>query len=225
MIPLRTNVKTNSFPWVNWCIILANCYVFYLEDRLNDIQLQRFINHWAVIPVHLFSDIRTYGYTLITATFLHAGWLHIGSNMLFLHIFGDNVEDSIGHFKYLFFYLLVGSLANGTQAFLSAHSNLPLIGASGAIAGVLGCYFFYYPYARVMTLIPILFFITIREIPAFFFLGLWFILQTINGTLTLSSQIMAKQNMGGIAWWAHASGFVSGMLLAPALSRPKGKYR
>jgi len=204
---------------------VANCYVFYLEARLNDIQLQHFVGHWGVIPARLFSSIHVYGYTLFTATFLHAGWLHIGSNMLFLHIFGDNVEDSLGHFKYLFFYLFVGALANGTQAFLSAHSGLPLIGASGAIAGVLGCYFFFYPYAKVMTLIPILFFITIREIPAFFFLGLWFILQTINGTLTLSSQLLTKQSMGGIAWWAHASGFISGLLLAPALGKRKGKFR
>lgn len=196
-----------------------------MEYRLSDIQLQHLVNHWAVIPAHLVSNIQKNGYTLFSATFLHAGWLHIGSNMLFLHIFGDNVEDSLGHVKYLFFYLLVGALANGTQAFLAARSNLPLIGASGAIAGVLGCYFFLYPYARVMTLIPIFFFITIREIPAFFFLGLWFILQTVNGTLTLSSQLIAKQNMGGIAWWAHASGFVSGLLLAPALAKRKGKYR
>jgi membrane associated rhomboid family serine protease len=197
-----------------------------LEARLGGAAtLQSFINRWAVIPVHIFSNLSAFGYTLITATFLHAGWLHIGSNMLFLYIFGDNVEDSLGHIKYLFFYLFVGALANFAQAYLSPHSAIPLLGASGAIAGVLGCYIFFYPHARVLTLIPILFFITIREIPAFFLLGVWFILQTVNGTLALSSELVTKQSVGGIAWWAHASGFVSGMLLAPALGKKKGKYR
>jgi membrane associated rhomboid family serine protease len=225
MIPLKTNVKNATFPFVNWFITLMNCYVFSLELRLNDIQLQHFVNHWALIPVHLFTNIRVYGYTLFSAAFLHAGWMHIGSNMLFLHIFGDNVEDNLGHFKYFLFYFLVAALANGTQALLSSHSTLPLLGASGAIAGVLGFYFFYYPYAKVMTLIPLFFFITIREIPAFFFLGVWFILQTINGTLALSSQLISKQSMGGVAWWAHASGFIYGLLLAPALGQRKGKFR
>ncbi len=225
MIPLRDNVKTTRFPFINWLIIFSNSYVFFLEVASSQTQLENFINRWAVTPLHLWSNFSQFWYTLISAAFLHGGWLHILSNMLFLYIFGDNVEDSIGHFKYLIFYLLVGAFANGFQAYLAPHSTMPLIGSSGAIAGVLGCYFFYYPHARVTTLIPLGFFITIREIPAFFFLGIWFILQTINGTFSLSSHLITNQSTGGIAWWAHASGFISGLLLAPAFGSPKGKYR
>lgn len=129
----------------------------------------------------------------------------------------------MGHFCYLIFYLLVGILANGTQAYLSANSVIPMLGASGAIAGVLGSYFFFYPHARIVTLIPLGFFITIREIPAFFFLGFWFLLQAFNGSMMISSQLV--KSTGGVAWWAHAGGFIAGLLFSPLFGPKTSKYR
>lgn len=226
MIPLRDNIKSKTFPFVNWVMILANCYVFYVMLRIRDHKsLELFVNHWAVIPKVLFSDPVGHGYTLLSAAFLHGGWMHIIFNLLFLYIFGDNVEDNMGHVKYFTFYLLVAALANGSQAFFSPASVIPLIGASGAIAGVLGAYFFYFPHSKVLTLIPLGFFTTIREIPAFFFLGIWFLLQAFNGSLSISQQLITKQSMGGVAWWAHAGGFIWGMLLSPIFGARTGKYR
>lgn len=144
--------------------------------------------------------------------------------MLFLHIFGANVEDRMGHFRYLFFYVLVGFLANGTQAYFSPNSTIPLIGASGAIAGVLGAYFFYYPHAKIETLIPIFFFITIRPIPAFIFLGYWFLLQTLSSTYSITAMANGS-SIGGIAFIAHASGFVSGLILALAFGKKEGRFK
>jgi membrane associated rhomboid family serine protease len=223
MIPLRDNIKAKSFAIISWLIILANFYIFYLELKAQSGGvLEKFVNQWAVIPKNLFHEPARYGKTLVTAAFVHGGWMHILSNMLFLYIFGNNVEDRMGHFKFLIFYFIVGVTANFVQAYASAQSALPLIGASGAIAGVLGAYFFYYPHARIVTLIPIGFFITIREIPAFFFLGFWFLLQMLNGGF---SHIAAHQSMGGVAWWAHAAGFVSGMILAPIFGGKTSQYR
>ena len=136
MIPLRDNIETRSTPLVTWSLVAANFYVFYLQISAGSMAgFERFIDHWAVIPKHLFDDPAKYWPTLITAAFLHGGWGHIIGNMLFLHIFGDSVEDRMGHMKYLIFYLLVGALANGSQATMSRTSSIPLIGASGAIAG------------------------------------------------------------------------------------------
>src|SRR5882762_3136077 len=172
MIPLRDNINSKTKPFINWLIILANCYVFYLELHFQDPhQLEKFIEHGAVIPAHLWAHFSTEWTTLLTAEFLHGGWTHLIGNMLFLYVFGHSVEDRMGHLRYLIFYLVIGMFANGSQAYLSAHSNLPLLGASGAIAGVLGAYFFYYPYAKILTVIPLGFFYRIFEVPAFIFLG------------------------------------------------------
>jgi membrane associated rhomboid family serine protease len=225
VIPLRNNIPNKSFPLINWVLIATNFYYFSIELRIsNPAKLDSFIAHWAVIPKLLWSDPAHHAVTLITAAFLHGGWLHIISNMLFLHIFGDSVEDRMGHMRYLIFYILAGVLANGTQAYFTPVSTIPLIGASGAIAGVLGAYFFYYPYSDVETLIPIFFFITIRSIPAFIFLGYWFILQTFNSTLSITS-MASGHTMGGIAFLAHAAGFVSGLVLGPAFGKKTGRYR
>jgi membrane associated rhomboid family serine protease len=212
MIPLRAGVKSKTFPWILWLLILANAYVFWLELCMTPIRLDKFIFHWGVVPRILFNFPLHNANTLVSAMFLHGGWLHILSNMLFLYIFGSRMEDQFGHFKFLIFYFIVGTIANFSQAYMMPHSALPLIGASGAIAGVLGAYFFYFPHSRIVTLIPILFFITIREIPAFFFLGFWFLLQ-----------IFSKG--GGIAWWAHAFGFVAGILMAPMFGKKTSAYR
>jgi membrane associated rhomboid family serine protease len=226
LIPLRDNIPSKTFPFINYALIAANGYVFFLElQQGHGSRLQALVDRWAVIPSQLWLHPADRWFTLITAMFLHGGWLHVLSNMLFLYIFGDNVEDTMGHAKYFLFYFLTGMFANATQAYLSASSPLPLLGASGAIAGVLGSYFFFYPYARVVTLIPFFIFFTIREIPAFFFLGFWFLLQTLNGVGSLSSQLVTKQSMGGVAWWAHASGFIAGLLMSPVFGKRTSKFR
>ena len=218
MIPLRDNVPVKIIPFVTWSLIAINCFVFYLQITAGgEPGFVKFIDHWAVIPHRLFMQPRIYWYTLVTATFLHGGWMHIIGNMVFLYIFGDNVEERMGHFKYLIFYLIVGILANGAQAYMMQASKIPLIGASGAIAGVLGSYFFFYPYAKVMTLVPIFFFIRVMEIPAFIFLGLWFIMQTFNSTMMMSAH-MASNQTGGVAFMAHAVGFVAGLIFSPFFS-------
>lgn len=225
MIPIRNNIPNKSFPFINWLLIGANFYFFYMELRLpSQARLEAFIVHWAVVPKILWMNPAQNAVKLMTATFLHGGWLHIFSNMLFLYIFGKSVEDRMGHAKYLIFYFLSGIIANGTQAYFTPASTIPLIGASGAIAGVLGAYFFYYPYSEVETLIPIFFFITIRSIPAFIFLGYWFILQTLNSTFSITP-MASGHTMGGIAFIAHAAGFVSGMVMGPAFGKKSGKYR
>jgi membrane associated rhomboid family serine protease len=225
LIPLRNNIPNKSFPLINWALIAINFYFFYIELRISSTAgLDSFIAHWAVVPRLLFANPSHHAITLITAAFLHGGWLHIISNMLFLHIFGDSVEDRMGHVRYLLFYLLVGAMANGAQAYFTPTSAIPLIGASGAIAGVLGAYFFYYPYSEVETLIPIFFFITIRSIPAFIFLGYWFILQTLNSTFSITS-MASGHTMGGVAFLAHAAGFVSGLILGPAFGKKSGRFR
>ena len=211
---------------INWLIILLNCYFFYIELHLqNSASLEKFIYHWAVVPSRLWSDPLHQWTTLISATFLHGGWAHIIGNMLFLYVFGQSVEDRMGHFRYLCFYIFIGMVANGAQAYIAHASKLPLLGASGAIAGVLGSYFFYYPYARILTLIPFWIFSRIVEIPAFLFLGVWFLMQTLAGAKSLSLGVKTMQDMGGVAWWAHASGFVGGLLMGPALAKKRPKIK
>ena len=151
--------------------------------------------------------------SLVTSTFLHGGWLHLLGNMLYLYIFGDNVEDRLGHVRYLVFYLLCGMAAGAAQAWTSPHSGLPMVGASGAIAGVSGAYFLFFPTSRVVTLVPIFFFLQVVELPAVYFLLIWFIWQVLSGVATLGD----RSGMGGVAFWAHVGGFVTGMILGPAL--------
>jgi membrane associated rhomboid family serine protease len=224
MIPLRDNINTKTRGWITWCLILLNCYFFSFEIRQqNPAALEQFIRHWSVVPLRFWADLGAQWWTLLTAAFLHAGWAHLFGNMLFLFVFGPSVEDRMGHGMFLFFYLLVGMTSNAAQGYLSSGSSLPMLGASGAIAGVLGAYFFYYPYARIATLIPLFIFSRIVEIPAFIFLGFWFLMQALEGTRTLSLGVKTMQSMGGVAWWAHASGFISGLLLGPAFAKKKGR--
>ncbi len=225
MIPLHDDIPSKRVPFITWSIIAANCYIFYLQLTAGgNSGFERFISHWAVIPVHLSLDLQKYWYTLITAAFLHGGWMHIIGNMVFLYIFGDNVEDRLGHFKFILFYLLIGVIANGSQAILDQHSTIPLIGASGAIAGVLGAYFFYYPHSKIMTLVWLGFFVKTIEIPAFIFLGFWFIMQTINSSASFSMHA-AKVQTGGVAFLAHAAGFISGLIFCPFFGDKRSKYK
>jgi membrane associated rhomboid family serine protease len=193
----------------------VNLLVFGYEVSLGRNQ-DYFIYSFGVIPARLTATglnleqlIR-----LTTAMFLHGGWFHVLSNMLYLYIFGDNVEDRMGHFKYLIFYLLTGYIATIAHVLSYPLSKAPLIGASGAIAGVLGAYLILYPRAKVLTLVFIFIFIQVVPIPAVVFLGIWFILQLLSGTSSLSNQ--AAQ---GVAFWAHVGGFVAGMLLVKFFAR------
>jgi hypothetical protein len=216
MIPLRDTIPSRTFPFINYTFILLNLVVFFYQVSLGH-HLERFIYAWGIVPADFFAPLsyRQPGLIervipLFTSMFLHGGWLHLLGNMLFLYIFGDNVEDRLGHTKYFFFYILCGVLAVVAHLMTNPSSRVPTIGASGAIAGVMGAYFFLFPYARIVTLIFIFFFIDIIEIPAFFFLAFWLILQFLNGTMSFSAQNAVS---GGVAWWAHIGGFIAGILL------------
>jgi len=190
----------------------VNVFVFLIEVLAGPAQKDILYN-FGVIPfrfVRLWNSSILELVTPVTAMFLHAGWLHIISNMLYLYIFGDNVEDMLGHGRYLAFYLLCGTISFLTQIFINPSSMIPNIGASGAVAGVLGAYFILFPGSRIVTLVPIFFFFTMIEIPAFFFIGFWFLMQLLGGTAQLG---VRNPFSGGIAFWAHIGGFVSGILL------------
>ena len=212
MIPLRDENPRRTFPLVNYILIGANILGFLWELSLGA-NLQPALFATSLIPARFWipGNWAFDFYTIVISMFLHGSLMHIGSNMLYLWIFGDNIEDRLGHGRYLLFYLLCGFGATFAHAFFSPASRLPAIGASGAIAGVLGAYILLYPHARVLTLIPIIFFITIRELPAILILGLWFVLQLFSGVGSLG--VPDAQDMGGVAYFAHIGGFVMGMLL------------
>src|SRR5688572_2452261 len=183
-------------------LIVVNALVFVyqlsLGDRGND-----FILYFGLVPA-AFSWV-----AVVTSMFLHGGLLHFGANMLYLWIFGDNVEDRMGHGRFLVFYVLCGVAAALAQTALNPDSVVPMVGASGAIAGVMGAYFVLYPHSRIVTLVPIFFFIQIIEVPAIFFLGIWFVMQLLSGVGSIATA--AGEPAGGIAFWAHAAGFLAGL--------------
>ncbi len=223
MIPIRDNIRSRRFPVVNLTLIIINVVVFIYELSLGQSQLTHFVNTFGVTPRRVtglltgHTDYAAAVIPLVTGMFLHGGWLHLLGNMLYLWIFGDNVEDRVGRGKYLVLYLAAGIGGSLAQVWARPLAAEPVIGASGAIAGVLGAYFISYPKAKVLTLVPIFFFITFVEIPAFIFLIIWFILQSLNGFVTLG----VAGNM--VAWWAHIGGFLTGiigmLILAPAKRR------
>ena len=216
MFPLKDNIPTKNFPTVNIGLIVINVVFFiyqvsyghrvdqlimafgFIPARFLEQQAENFLNPARFLPV-------------FSSMFLHGNLLHLISNMWMLWIFGDNVEDCMGHGRYLLFFLLCGIASVAVQAVFSPGSMVPMIGASGAISGVLGAYFLTYPQARVLTLVPIIIFIYLIELPAYFFLGFWFIMQFIQGSV--HSLDSAAAGTGGIAWWAHVGGFVAGVLL------------
>lgn len=222
MIPLRDKNPSRTIPFVNYAIIAANVLVFFFELSLGR-SLNDFIYHFGVVPVRFMDATQHYQFSASAAVpffssmFLHGGWMHLIGNMLFLYVFGDNIEDRLGHVRYVFFYILSGIAAALTQVFFNSQSEIPMVGASGAIAGVLGAYMLLYPKARVLTLIPIFFFFQLVELPAFFFLGLWFVLQFISGFMSLG----VGADAGGVAWWAHIGGFACGATLLPFLKKPR----
>ncbi len=208
MIPLKDENPTSRFPIITISLIIVNLILFFYEISLGK-GLELFIQSHGVIPVRLMEGNPNAFPTLFTSMFLHGGWLHVLGNMLYLWIFGDNVEDSMGHLRFLIFYLFCGLIATFTHIFVSANSQIPTIGASGAIAGVLGGYLLLFPKARVLTLIPIFFFIRIVRLPAYFLLSFWLILQLFYGFVSLPGTEIS----GGVAWFAHIGGFFGGLIL------------
>lgn len=223
MIPLKDKNPTKLFPYVNIAIIVINVIVFAYEVTQGS-HLEGFVRRFAVIPADIASSLGGHPFSLksfeglFTSMFLHAGWLHLGGNMLYLWVFGDNIEDKLGHTRYVFFYLICGLISSGLYVYVDPHSTVPTIGASGAISGVLGAYLLLFPKARVLTVIPILIFLQFVELPALIVLGLWFVLQFFSGLASLGYQ---TAEAGGIAWWAHIGGFVGGFILI----LPMRKYR
>lgn len=213
MIPFKDNIPSKTFPFVNIFLILVNIGLFGYEVFLNLTgKLEIFFNQWSLVPIDFMIHPLKNIDNLIASMFLHGGWFHIIGNMLYLYIFGDNIEDRLGHFRYFIFYILCGTSAFLLQILNNPICDIPLIGASGAIAGVLGAYFILYPFAKVHTLIIILIFITVIEVPAFFFLGIWFLMQLLNGYFTITTEPI-KGCTYGVAWWAHIGGFISGFIL------------
>lgn len=206
MLPIRDHEPSNIFPFMTIAIIAMNVIVFFFEITSPD--LEAFISQWALIPsnVDLLNPLSLIPF--ISSQFLHAGYMHIISNMWFLWIFGDNVEAHFGHFKYLLFYLVSGILAAIVQFFFLIGSDIPMLGASGAVAGVLGAYLALFPRHRVDTLMPGLFFSA--TLPASFVLLLWFGTQLLNGSAAFVNTPAAT---GGVAWWAHIGGFAFGWMM------------
>jgi len=222
MIPIRDTIPSSRVPVVNFVLIAANLGLFFYEISLGE-RLLPFLERFAVIPARLLGggdlSVREL-LTPVTAMFLHGGWMHVLGNMLYLYIFGDNVEDTLGHGRYLLFYIACGVASFAVQIGFQPASAVPNIGASGAIAGVLGAYFLLFPRARVVTLLPLFIFVTVVEIPAVAFLGLWFLLQFLSGTVSLGRAAAT----GGVAWWAHVGGFVAGVVFLKVFSiRGRGR--
>jgi len=209
MIPLRDLNPTRRIPVATIVVIAINVIVFLYQLSLSERATERFIFRFGLTPADVVGDFNTFGYTLATSMFLHGDVLHIGSNMLYLWIFGNNIEDRLGILRFLLFYFVTGFLASGAQIAIDPGSTIPNIGASGAIAGVLGAYIVLFPNARVQTLIFLWYFVRVVEVSAVWLLGWWIVLQVFAGVLELGN--FAAQ--GGVAYFAHIGGFGAGWLL------------
>ncbi len=221
MIPLRDSAPTERFPLVNISLIVINVLVFIYQLTLGPAQME-FILTYGTVPLKLVEAFEQFvrsglqpqlllsaAFPLVTANFLHGGWLHLIGNMIYLWVFGDNIEGSLGHLRYLLIYLLMGAGGQLFHVFFNPLSPIPMVGASGAIAGVLGAYFILYPRSRVLTLVPLGFFITFVQIPAVILLAFWFLLQLVNAALAFGVQ--------PVAWWAHVGGFIIGLIVGVAV--------
>jgi membrane associated rhomboid family serine protease len=214
MIPLRDTQPSYSKPIVTLFIILFNVLAFFYEISLDPYSRNMFISVYGIVPD------RFQSVDLFTSMFLHGGWMHLIGNMWFLWIYGDNVEDILGHGKFLLFYLLCGIAAGLVHLVTNPYSRIPTIGASGAIAGVMGAYMIKFPHSRILTLVPLFVFITTMEIPAILILAYWFVIQIFSGVGSVAASNVSR---GGVAWFAHVGGFVAGMALI-YLMRPKPKF-
>ena len=227
MFPIKDDQPRYSTPYVNGFLIVLNILIYLFQSTLDPRSYELFARQFGVVPSHFLAFLAgSPRYPLpaiiipfFTSMFVHAGWMHVLGNMWFLFIFGDNIEDYLGHFKYLVFYVLSGLIAMATQVAIYPNSNLPTVGASGAIAGVLGAYFILYPRARVLTW----FFVFVFYIPAWIMLGYWFVFQFFAGAATLS---MARpgHDVGGVAVWAHVGGFVAGLVMIKIFPERARRY-
>jgi len=208
VIPIRDDNPTSRMPLVTVGLIAVNVAVFVYELGLPMQELQVFLETWGLTPARVGLDTGdlSWATTVLTSMFLHGGWVHLLGNMLYLWIFGNNIEDRLGPLGFIAFYLFAGTAAAATQVFIAPDSTVPVVGASGAISGVLGAYAVLYPRARVLTVIPIFFVLELAAIPAGFVIGFWFLLQVASGLGSLGAEGMA----GGVAWFAHIGGFVAG---------------
>jgi membrane associated rhomboid family serine protease len=229
MFPIRDGVATRYAPIATWSLIVANCAIFFFEIGLQPTDLEWFLFNFALVPARYFGVVSSMRppeslvdyLPFVTNIFLHGGWLHLILNMWTLWIFGPAVEDRLGSGRFLLFYFAVGIIASFTHAIFNPNSLLPALGASGAIAGLIGCYVRLFPLARLIVLVPILFFPFFFEVPAVAFAGLWFLMQFLQGSV----QLFAPVDGGGVAWWAHVGGFVAGLALTPLLRRSPRNYR
>ncbi len=214
MIPLRDVIPSRTVPVVTVGLITANAVGWWIELTVSDSRFTEFLGTYGLVPAQFAWA------SVVTAMFLHGGWMHFLGNMLYLWIFGDNVEDRMGHVRYLFFYLLCGTAATLAHVASAPSSLVPTIGASGAIAGVMGAYFVLYPRSRVLTLVFLVVFWEIVEIPAVAFLGVWFVMQLWSGVGSIALARSAEP-AGGIAFWAHVAGFAAGILGVMVFKRPE----
>ena len=222
MIPISDTVRTRTFPYVNVGLIVVNVVVFLYELSLNFREVNRFFADHGVVPVQLVDWLQSPSgleepLTVITAAFIHGGWLHLIGNMLFLWVFGDNVEDALGHVAYLLFYLVAAVGAAALQVAIDHNGSIPMVGASGAIAGVLGAYLVLYPTATVGVLIPWFWFFGAFPVPAVFLIGFWFLLQLFSGVASIGTATGVSE---GVAFFAHVGGFATGFLIV-LLLRPR----
>jgi membrane associated rhomboid family serine protease len=228
MIPLRDDQPRFSTPFVTYFLVALNLLIFLFEAALTPDSLKILLYQFGMVPANItnyLSGSSRLGLVAVllpalTSMFLHGSWMHVIGNMWFLWIFGDNIEDYLGHFSYLSFYLASGLAAAFAQVILSPHSQVPTVGASGAIAGVLGAYFVLYPKARVLIWFPILF---LFHLPAWVMLGYWFLMQFVSGAAT--SLAAYSDTRGGVAFWAHVGGFVAGIVLVKLIPERPRRYR
>jgi membrane associated rhomboid family serine protease len=225
MIPIRDENPTRRLPWLTLVIIGANLAVFAYELTLGPDELWAFWTRWALVPSRFLADpfSTDEAVTLVTSMFMHGGWIHVIGNMLYLWIFGNNIEDRFGAAGFAAFYLATGLGASAAQILSAPGSAIPTLGASGAVAGVLGAYLLLYPGASVVTIIPIFVFIEVARVPAFLVIGFWFVLQLGSGLASLGA---ATADTGGVAWFAHIGGFALGLLLtAPVAIAQRGRRK
>ncbi len=225
MLPIRDSVPSRTFPSTTWAIIILCGVVFLFETTLPQDLLEVFTYYFGIVPIE-YTRRHRQGLPLVdylsflTTMFLHGGWLHFLGNMWFLKIFGSKVEERMGHVRFLLFYLIVGVLASMFYIHFSPRSSMPVIGASGAIAGVMGAYYVLFPRARILTFIPIFIIPWLVEVPAVLFLGWWFLLQLFSGTV---AQVLPSSGEG-VAWWGHIGGFIAGILLVSFFKKTSRRY-
>jgi membrane associated rhomboid family serine protease len=226
MFPLRDDNPIKVMPFVTWTLIAVNVMVFLYQISLGPRSLQVFVYQYGAIPAVVVGEqsLRAGmaaippGLSIFTSMFLHGGWMHLIGNMWYLWIFGNNIEEAMGHLRYIFFYLICGLLASASHIISNMSSTVPSIGASGAISGVLGAYLLLYPRAKVLTLVYLGFFLRLMYIPAGLILGFWFILQVLSGSLA------GSQNGGGVAFWAHIGGFIAGVILVGLFKKRRIRF-